>query len=187
MIVFVSFILIAFSAAFAAVTGNLSAVSGAILSGPRECVELMLGMGGSICLFSGLARVAEASGAVSRVSRVFSGVLGALIPKTRRDACAKEAVTMNLACNFFGLGNAATPYGLRAAQLLTGERLTRSAATFLILNTCSLQLIPTTVCAVREACGSADPLAILPAVWIVQTATCVLGCVLVRIAFRREG
>ncbi|MBP3300774.1 MAG: hypothetical protein J6M34_04655 [Clostridia bacterium] len=186
MIGWICFILILFGTVFGLLNGTVSAVAQEILSAPSRCVTLILEMGGSLCLFCGLIRVAERAGLVARFSRFLSRPVGFLIPRTRRDETARNAVTMNLASNFFGLGNAATPYGIQGSSRLFQGRITRSLAVFLILNTCSVQLIPSTVLALRQANGAGNASDILPAVWIVQVLSCLFGVLLVRFAFRGE-
>lgn len=187
MLAWICFFLLFCGGICAVVTGNLPTVSRTMLETPAQVVTLLLKIGGSICLFSGLMRVAEASGLVGLFSRWMSPLIGFLVPKTKRDGEVASAVSLNVASNFFGLGNAATPYGIRAASRLarTGE-MSRSLASFLILNTCSLQLIPTTVCVLREACGDGGASDIFFEVWTVQICSCAVGILLVRTFFRRD-
>lgn len=186
MIAWICVLLLLSATVFAAITGNLSSVSQALLESPASCVTLLLKIGGSICLFSGLMRVAEKSGLVDLLSRALRRPVEFLMPQTRGNPTLRSSVTMNLASNFFGLGNAATPYGIQAAGEFSKKGFSSSLAVFMILNTCSVQLIPTTVCALRQANGSENPLDILPAVWIVQILSCTFGILLCRWAFRRS-
>ncbi len=184
MIGWICFVLLVSGAVCGAVTGNLDQISSAILSTPADTVSLLLKIGGSICFFSGLIRVAEGSGLVDRFSRILKKPVGALIPKTKTDLSLRSSVTMNLASNFFGLGNAATPYGIKAAGQMADGTVSRSLAAFLLLNTCSIQLIPTTICALRQANGASNPMDILPTVWLVQILSCAVGIILTKIFFR---
>lgn len=186
MIGVICFILLLSGTLYAAFAGTLPAVTETILTSPSECILLMLNLGGPICLFSGLMRVAEASGLVGGLSRLLSRPVRRLMPRTAEDPELADAVTMNLASNFFGLGNAATPYGIRASERMAGGGAGRSLAVFLLLNTCSVQLIPTTVCALRQAYGASDPLSVLPQVWIVQVLSCAFGVAVAALAFRRQ-
>lgn len=184
MIGWICFILIVVGTVCGIISGNLNAVTEAILSTPAETVTLLLKIGGSICFFSGLMRVAEVSGLVNLFSSVLARPIGFLIPKTKKDPSLRSAVSLNLASNFFGLGNAATPYGIKASAMMSEGRVSRSLATFLLLNTCSVQLIPTTVCALRQANGAKNALDILPAVWLVQILSCTTGILLTKLFFR---
>lgn len=186
MVGWICFILILIGTVCGVVTGNTNAISEAILSTPANTVSLILKLGGSICFFSGLMRVAEASGLVDRFSSFLARPVRFLIPKTAKNPELRGVVTMNLASNFFGLGNAATPYGIKAAGRMSNGEVSRSLAAFLLLNTCSVQLIPTTICALRQANGAKNAMDILPAVWVVQILSCTFGILLTRIFFRRE-
>lgn len=186
MIGWICFLLLFTGAVCAVITGNLPTVSQAILATPADCVSLLLKLGGSICFYCGLMRVAESSGLVARFSKFLAAPIRFLIPATCRNEGLSQSVTMNLASNFFGLGNGATPYGIRACEQMNQGAISRSLATFVILNTCSVQLIPTTVCALRQANGATDAMDILPAVWIVQISSCVFGILLTRLLFREE-
>ena len=186
MIGWICFALLFVGVAFSAVTGTVSEVNESILAVPEECITLVIHLCGPLCLFCGLIRVAERSGLVAAFSRLLVRPVGMLIPETKGNGQLREAVSMNLASNFFGLGNAATPYGIRACRCFDGRFLTVGFASFLMLNTCSLQLIPTTVAALRTANGAQTALDILPAVWCVQVLGCVFGLILVRLVFRRR-
>lgn len=186
MLVGICFVLIFAGCLYAAYSGTLPAVSDALLQSPSETLSLIWKLCGPICLFSGLMRVAEASGLVARISRFLARPLRFLMPKTAKDPELRDAVGMNLSANFLGLGNAATPYGIRACGRMTDDGMGRSLAVFLILNTCSVQLIPTTVCALRQAHGAAAPMSILPAVWTVQILSCGFGILLICCFFRRH-
>ena len=184
MIGWICFVLMVSGMICGILTGNMDTVCETILSTPADTVSLLLKIGGSICFFSGLMRVAEASGLVDRFSSVLARPIGFLIPKTKKDSSLRSAVSLNLASNFFGLGNAATPYGIKASGMMSEGNVSRSLATFLLLNTCSVQLIPTTVCALRQANGAKNAMDILPAVWMVQILSCTIGILLTKLFFR---
>ena len=184
LIGWICFVLLVLGTVCGMATGKVEEISSAILSTPADTVWLLLKIGGSICFFSGLMRVAEKSGLVDNFSRILLKPIGGLIPKTKTNPNLRSSVTMNLASNFFGLGNAATPYGIQAAKEMSEGTVSRSLAVFILLNTCSVQLIPTTVCALRQANGAENPMDILPAVWAVQLLSCAAGILLTKLFFR---
>ena len=186
MLGWIGFVLLFAGVVTAVITGRGDDVTSALLSAPEDCIQLLLKIGGSICFFSGLMQVAQASGLVKKLSSFLARPLGWLMPGIRESEEVRSAVTLNLSSNFFGLGNAATPYGRKSSQLLYRGEIDRSLASFLILNTCSVQLIPTTVIALRQSTSAAAPADILPGVWIVQILSCSLGILLVRLLFRRK-
>ena len=153
----------------AALTGRMEALSGAILSGAADAVTLAVSMAGMLCLWTGLLHIAEEGGVTAALSRALSPVTRRLFPGLPPQSPALRAVCSNLTANVLGLGNAATPLGLRAADRLYALAGRRGAPdpvlTLLTLNATSIQLIPSTVAAVRTACGAQAPFDIMLPVW----------------------
>lgn len=161
-------------------TGRMTQVSQAAMSSCGEAVELVISLLGMLCLWSGLMRVAEAAGLTARLSRLMGPVLRRLFPGVREESPAAQAIALNMAANLLGLGNAATPLGITAVQEMKkesplGGTATNDMAVFVVLNTASLQLIPTTTAALRLAEGAAAPLDILPAVWAASAMSLAAG------------
>lgn len=165
------------SVAAAALLGNGSELSGAVLDGAQSAVTLVIGMSGAICLWSGVGRVMEDSGITGLLSEILSPVLKRLFPDTRKDKVLSQHLSANICANILGLGNAATPMGILAAQRMAASGKPGIASNQLcrlvVLNTASIQLIPTSVAAVRLAAGASAPFDILPAVWL--TSLCSAG------------
>ncbi len=154
---------------FGLCSGRMEAVSAGLLRKCGEAVPLVVSMTGALCLWSGLMEIAERAGLIAKLTALFRPILGRMFPASRRDERTMGLISMNVTANLFGLGNAATPAGLAAMERMaaqSGRRTTREIVTFLVMNTCSLQLIPTTTAALRQAAGSAAPMEILPTVWI---------------------
>ena len=126
--------------------------------------------------------VLEQSGAASALSRCMRPVRRKLFPEANGDEEAMNAISANISANFLGLGNAATPMGIRAAKRLAGDSGTanRSLCMLVVVNTASLQLLPTTVCTLRASLGSAAPFEILPAVWISGIISVTVGILAAR-------
>jgi len=147
-------------------TGNSEAVMTAMLSGAAEAVELCLSMAGSFMLWMGLMNIAKAGGMIESLSRLLEPLLKGLFPQARE---AVAAITMNLTANLFGMGAAATPFGLAAMAEMEKKNRRPGVATdemcmFIALNASAVELIPTGVIALRTAAGSAEPYAVvLPA------------------------
>jgi spore maturation protein A len=158
-------------------TGTGSVLGAAAMEGAASAAELAVGLCGGICLWSGVMEVMEQSGAAKGLSRVLRPVLEKLFPDAKGDEAAMHAISANVSANLLGLGNAATPMGIRAAQRLAGDtgRANPSLCMLVVVNTASLQLLPTTVCALRSALGSAAPFEILPAVWISSILSVLVG------------
>lgn len=151
-------------------TGRLDAVTAAVSTGAAEAVTLAISIAGLMCFWSGLMELISASGLAQKLSRLLMPVLRPLFGAASRDKQAMELVSANVTANLLGLSNAATPLGLKAVdRLYTLEGRHGSpdtVLTLITLNTASIQLIPSTVAAVRSACGSATPFDIMPAVWV---------------------
>ena len=163
--------IILFSFVFAALTGRMPQLSEAAMGQAGEAVTLVLSLTGMLCLWSGLMKIAQESGLTELLSRLLSPVTKRLFKGLRPNGEAVNAITMNLIANFLGLGNAATPLGIRAMCEMAKEQRADGAATndmamFVVVNTASIQLIPTTTAMLRMQAGSAAPLDILPATWI---------------------
>ncbi|RJQ83619.1 MAG: spore maturation protein [Desulfobacteraceae bacterium] len=145
----------------------MQALSTAMIQAASGAVELAIGLVGVMTLFLGLMKVAEAGGLLAILARLIRPLMVRLFPDVPADHPAMGAMILNLSANALGLGNAATPFGIRAMQEL--EKLnsrpgtaTNAMALFLAINTSSVTLLPTGVIALRAAAGSADPAGILP-------------------------
>lgn len=159
------------------VLGNGSAVAAAIPEGAQAGITLSVTLAGPICLWTGVGKLMEKAGFTTALSRFLKPLLSKLFPSTKKDPVLAGHLSSNICANFLGLGNAATPMGILAAQQLA-KRSKNAVATnelcrLVVLNTASIQLIPTTVAAVRSGLGCGTPFDILPAVWI--TSLCSAG------------
>jgi len=171
---------------FGLLTGRMDQVSLATLSGGEEAVQLMLRLAGTLCLWNGLMEVMTRSGLASRIARLLSPLIRRLFGSYGEDEEARAAIAQNLSANLLGLGSAATPSGLRAAKRLKELSDRRGAPPhgaflLIVLNTASLQLLPTTVAAVRAGLGSAAPYDILPAVWVTSACSVAAGLLAARL------
>ncbi len=168
--------LVAASILFGILNGRLAAVSAAALEGAETAVQTCLGLCAGLCLWSGVLKLLEAGGASAALGRLLRPLLGCLYPEAREDPAALEALAENMSANLLGLGNAATPAGIRAARALSrGEAATDSLCRLTVLNSASIQLIPATVCALRSSAGSRSPFDILPAVWLTSLCAAMAG------------
>ena len=176
---------------FGAATGQSAAVGAAAAQGVQQAVTFCLTVGGIICLWSGVMEVMRRSGIAAGLSRLLQPVLRRLFPHAARDVQALDALSMNVSANLLGLGTAATPAGVRAAQAMAreirGDAAGDELCLLVVLNTASIQLLPTTVASVRAAFGSAAPFDILPAVWISSLASVTVGLLTARLLSRRKG
>lgn len=167
------------SVLFGAATGRAGDVGAAAMEGAAAAVTLCLSIGGMICLWSGVMEVMNRSGLSAALARLFRPLLSRLFPSAEKDSEVMEAISQNVSANLLGLGNAATPAGLRAAKGLLKHapdgRASDELCRLVVMNTASIQLIPTTIAAVRAAAGAENAFDILPAVWISSVASVTAG------------
>ena len=163
---------------FGAATGRIDAVSEAALSGAQNAVELSLSMAGVLCLWSGIMEIMRVCGLTDGLARAFRPLMRRLLPEASRDSETLAAVSANVSANLLGLGNAATPLGIQAARRMArgcGGVASDELCRLVVLNTASIQLLPSTVAAIRAGLGCAAPLAIRPAVWLSSAVSVTAG------------
>lgn len=178
--------LIVMAVLFGMLTGRMNEVSRAAIGSCSDAVSLMITLTGSMCLWSGMMKVADRAGLTEKLSRAFSPLIGLLFEGMSHKSEAAKAITMNISANLLGLGNAATPLGIAAMRAMekenpTGGTASNNMALFVVLNTASLQLIPTTTAILRQAAGSARPLDIMPAVWVASLASVASGVIMAKL------
>ncbi|NLH01355.1 MAG: spore maturation protein A [Clostridiales bacterium] len=160
----------AFSLIYGCLSGNLAAVSAAAADGAREAVNLCTSLCGMICLWSGVIELMARTGLSERLSAALRPVLKKLFPSAAKDRETMDALSTNVSANLLGLGNAATPAGIKAAKGLKRLSGLSSASNELcllvVMNTASIQLLPTTIASLRASLGASAPFDILPAVWL---------------------
>ncbi len=163
-------------------SGDGGQMTNALLEEISLAIQTMLTLTGAMCFWSGMMHIAKDSGVSKAIGKALTPWIGKLIPKIKGESA--ESVTLNLSANLLGLGNAATPLGLRAVQCMAAEGLpAESFATFIVMNCCSLQLIPTTVVSLRYQAGSVAPMEILPAVWLCSLLSVVSALFAVRLCY----
>ena len=179
--------MVVLSLIFGLATGNLENVSNAAMEGASSAVELSVSMAGVMCLWSGVMEIMNACGLSQGLSRAFRPILRRLMPEASRDPETLSALSANVSANLLGLGNAATPLGLEAARRMSRRTpgvASDSLCMLVVCNTASIQLIPTTVAAVRMAAGSATPFDILPAVWVTSALSVATGILAAKLLSR---
>lgn len=156
------------SAVFSIRNCSMAALSAAVLQGAQKGITLGFSIAGSLCLWSGFGKLMEKAGITGFLARLLSPVLFRLFPSARGNPALAGALSGNITANLMGLGNAATPMGIRAAGLMVKKKgtATDELCRLIVLNTASIQLIPASVSALRSSLGCKAPFDILPAVWL---------------------
>lgn len=175
--IWVGILLLSVVAAIA--SGNGSELSAAIGQGAESGIKLIISLAGSVCLWTGVGQLMEKTGITKKLSRLLRPVLGLVFPSSKKDPALAGSLSANICANFLGLGNAATPMGIQAAQRLAAHTKEGIACDelcrLIVLNTASIQLIPANVAAVRTSLGCETPFDILPAVWLTSLCSAGLG------------
>ena len=168
-------------------TGRGDAVAEGAMQGAQAAIEFVLSIGGMLCLWSGVMEVMVRSGLAGKLTAFMAPVLKRLFRSARQDEALCADIAANVSANLLGLGNAATPLGLKAIGRMARENpeeATDDMCLLVVCNAASLQLIPTTVAAVRMAAGCEQPFDILPAVWLTSALALLTGIGMCRM-FRR--
>lgn len=163
---------------FGIAVGRGEAVAAAAVTGAGDAVELCLSMAGMLCLWTGVMEVMRQSGLAGGLSRLLRPVLGRLFPDASKDGAVMDSLSANVSANLLGLGNAATPLGIQAAKGMSRKSpgvASDELCLLVVCNTASIQLLPTTVAAVRAAAGCRSPFDILPAVWLASALSVAAG------------
>lgn len=164
---------------FSCASGTTAAVGEAALSGAEEAVKLCLSVGGIMCLWCAVMELMRRCKIADALARALKPVLRLLFPESAKHESILEPLSANVSANLLGLGNAATPMGIQAAKgmaaLGKAGVATDELCRLVVLNTASIQLLPTTIAAIRAAEGAAVPFDILPAVWISSAVSVAAG------------
>lgn len=185
-IVWPIFIIISFS--FAIFSGNLENLNNSIFESTKEAINLSISLLGTLCLWSGIMEIASKTSLIKRLTKLLSPVLKFLFPNLNNPKIKKE-ISMNMIANILGLGNAATPLGLKAMDSMQKENkrkdtLSDSMLMFIVINTASIQIIPTTVIAIRNSLGSTNPTSIIFPTWISTITAAVCGILVTKILIK---
>lgn len=170
------FLIISF--AFAIFSGKLPEVNNSIFESTSSAVELCLTLIGTMSLWSGIIKIAMRTRLIDKLIKLLKPILKILFPEINENDTVHKEISMNIIANLLGLGNAATPLGLKAMENLqrknkNKQELSNSMAMLIVLNTASIQIIPTTVIAIRTALGAKNPTEMLIPIWIATVAAAV--------------
>ena len=180
--------MIALAFVYAVFSGNIPAMSAGIPEAAGSAVELLISVSGMLCMWSGFMRIARDCGLIDKLARLTAPLLRRLFPEVDPDSRAFGYISTNISANLLGLGNAATPPGLGAMRELRrlsgGDEASDSMVTFVVMNTASVQLVPTTVAALRKSFGSRQPFDVILCVWLTSAAALAVGLISSRIISR---
>lgn len=186
--IWAAMIVVSFFCALA--TGRMPQLSEAVLEGAQTAVTLIFSMAGMMCLWTGLLKIADAGGITTAIAKLFSPIIRFLFPGAGKSS--SKAICMNMTANLLGLGNAATPLGIAAMKELAKESrfpgtADNNMAMFVVINTASIQLIPTFMGTLRAQFGAQSPFDIVPAVWFASIGSLAIGIVVAKLLGRRKA
>ena len=177
--------LVTVSFIFALLSGNVPALSGAILDGAAKAVSLSYSLLGIMCLWGGIMSLLSASGLIALLSRILRPLMRLIFPHAAESGVAEEEIVACVSANLFGLGNAATPLAIAAMKRMQEENVTDAATddmvTLAVLGTASFNIFPSTLIALRRAAGASDPYSVIVPIWITSAACCVVAVMLCRL------
>ncbi len=184
-------VIVSVSFVFALLTGNVSALSGAVLDGASKAVTLSVSLCGIMCLWGGVMSALSASGVIGALSRTLRPILRHVFPDAFRTGVAENEIVACVSANLFGLGNAATPLAVSAMKRMReasgSDAATDDMVTLAVLGTSSFTLFPSTLIALRRAAGAADPYSVIVPIWLTSALCCVLSVALCRISAAVSG
>lgn len=184
------FIIVSFVYAF--ISGNVDKVNNSIFESTRSAVDLSITLLGTMCLWNGLMEIAIKTSMIDKLSKVLQPIIKFLFPEIKRENKVNKEIALNMIANIFGLGNAATPTGLKVMKSLQKENtnkdtISNSMAMFIVINTASLQLIPATVIAIRSSIGSQSPTQIIIPVWFATICAALTAVIATKIFIKRSS
>ncbi|MBQ2835446.1 MAG: nucleoside recognition protein [Clostridia bacterium] len=180
-------IFIIISIIYAIFSGNIENINKSIFESTESAVNLTLTLLGTTCLWSGIMEVASKTQIIEYLSKVLKPIIKRLFSGLNEKS--SENIIMNVIANILGLGNAATPLGLKAMNELqkqngNKEELSDNMMMLIVLNTASLQIIPTTIIALRSSLGSENPTKIIFPVWISTICAAIVGIIFTKITIK---
>ena len=170
-------------------TKNLNELTNGIFEYASKAVNLSITFFGTMCLWTGIIEIMKQTSLISKIKKIFRPIMKFLFPKINQNDEEYEDISMNIIANFLGNGNAATPLGIKAMKKMQEKNkkkdiLTDSMIIFIVLNTASIQLIPTTVIAIRSSLGSSNPTSIIVPVWVATIVAAIVGIISAKILIK---
>ena len=174
---------------YAVFAGKVSDINDGIFSSVSDAVQLSITFLGTICLWNGIMEIVKRTTLMEKLTKMLNPIMKFLFPELKNNSKAKSEISMNIIANILGLGNASTPLGLKAMKTMQKENnkkdtLSDSMAMFIVLNTASLQLIPTNVIAIRTSLGSQNPTQIILPVWGATIVAAIVGVFVTKIIIK---
>jgi spore maturation protein A len=184
-------VFIIISVIYGIINGKINDINSGIFESLESAVELSITFLGTISLWNGIMEIAKNTTLINKLTNMLKPLVKRLFPELKNNIKANQEISINLIANILGLGNAATPLGIKAMKTMQEsndkkEELSNSMMMFILLNTASLQLIPTNVIAIRTSLDSNNPTSIIIPVWVSSIVAALVGIFFVKILIRRK-
>lgn len=172
-------------------SGNINDLNKSIYDSSKSAIDLFIVLAGSMILWSGIMKIICETKIIKKITNIFNPIINILFPDLRENKRIRDLICMNMVSNFLGLGNASTPLGLRAIKELDKENnnkknMSESMETLILINTASIQLIPTTIFSIRNSLGSSNPSKIIIPVWLSTIIAAIVGILILKILLRKN-
>lgn len=182
------FIILSF--VYGLISGRVNEINIGIFKSLSDAVELSLTFLGTICLWNGIMEIAKETTLINKLTKFLKPAINLLFPDLKYNEKVKKEISMNMIANILGLGNAATPLGLKAMRTMQKDNknkdtLTNSMMMFIVINTASIQLIPTNVIAIRTSLNSQNPTGIILPVWFATIIAAIVGIMVTKVLIKK--
>ena len=183
-------IFIILSFVYALISGKVNEVNTGIFESLSDAVELSITFLGTISLWNGIMEIANQTSLINKMTKLLKPLINFLFPDLKNNEIAKQEISMNMIANILGLGNAATPLGIKAMKTMQKDNkkkdtLSNPMMMFIVINTASIQLIPTNVIAIRTSLNSQNPTSIIIPVWIATIIAAIVGIAFTKLLIKK--
>ncbi len=183
-------IFIILSFVYALISGKVNEVNTGIFESLSDAVELSITFLGTISLWNGIMEIAKQTSLINKMTKLLKPLITFLFPDLKNNEIAKQEISMNMIANILGLGNAATPLGIKAMKTMQKDNekkdtLSNPMMMFIVINTASIQLIPTNVIAIRTSLNSQNPTSIIIPVWIATIIAAIVGIAFTKLLIKK--
>ena len=174
---------------FGFINGSYEEVNNSIFSSINSTIELIITLFGSMCFWNGIMNIIKKTSLINKIKNILNTLIKFLFPDLSKESEAYKNISINMASNLIGLGNASTPAGLKAMEELQKENknkniLSKNMILFMLINTASIQLIPTTIISIRMSLGSKNPSGIILGVWFASLSSFLFIIFITKIYFK---
>ena len=188
-IIWPAFIIISFI--FAVLMGKIDNLNASIFESASSAVQITITFFGTMCLWNGIMKILQETSLMKKLTKIVSPIMKILFPKMKKESKEYKQISINIVANILGLGNAATPLGLSAMKTMqekntSKEVLNDDMVMFIVINTASMQLIPTTVIAIRASLNSISPTSVIFPIWCATISAAIAGILVTKVLLKKH-